>query len=248
MQIETYDGNTWVAYLDISGFKAMMKDKKKALDALDHFYQYGYDVLRDHADRYRRELAGGPAMNGLFFSDCGILFLRLNNTHAENALQEVQPLLDIVATLSRKMIRHDIMVSTSIAFGHFRYEERQGFQVMQKNMVYGNAFVSAYLDNEVNEPRLKPGHCRIVLDELAPLAPRLNQGLTELRERKMRYQGHLMYYWMVEHDDDIGRFQEEFSRREAHDWKGMCKLINTYAHGPTRTQRGTEANVGGANA
>ena len=65
MTIQAYHGNTFVAFIDISGFKAMMEDRERARDALSSFFQTGYPVLKEqrNVDEYRR-------VDGLFVSDC----------------------------------------------------------------------------------------------------------------------------------------------------------------------------------
>lgn len=70
MPVESFLGNTFVAFTDIAGFKSMMGDGKRAPLALDAFYTVGYNVLRDHRNR------GGALVDGFFISDCGILFVR----------------------------------------------------------------------------------------------------------------------------------------------------------------------------
>ncbi|HEC93403.1 MAG TPA: hypothetical protein ENI51_10495 [Candidatus Atribacteria bacterium] len=46
MPISNFNGRTFVAFIDISGFKQLMKDEKRAWKALDSFYNYGYEVIR----------------------------------------------------------------------------------------------------------------------------------------------------------------------------------------------------------
>ena len=64
MAISNFSGETFVAYLDISGFKELMKDDR-AVDAMDQFYQAGYE--------YRNIFQN---VEGFFISDCGILYVR----------------------------------------------------------------------------------------------------------------------------------------------------------------------------
>ena len=59
-----FSGETFVAFMDISGFKELMK-QGKAINALDVFYEAGFDVLENSSH-----------IEGIFVSDCGIVFAR----------------------------------------------------------------------------------------------------------------------------------------------------------------------------
>ena len=51
MPIADFKGETFVAFLDISGFKEMMKgDGSQAVYALDRLNVAGYDVLKNNRD------------------------------------------------------------------------------------------------------------------------------------------------------------------------------------------------------
>jgi len=82
MPLQNYEGTTFVAFTDISGFREMMRDRKKAVLALDKFYQAGYDILRNQtANAYR--------VDGLFVSDCGVLFVRAVDAGSPDALNSL---------------------------------------------------------------------------------------------------------------------------------------------------------------
>ena len=78
MPLNNYDGNTFVAFLDISGFKELMRNEKKAWNALDKLYQYGYEILGNQNNECRVE--------GIFISDCGVLFVRRDNRNISSIL------------------------------------------------------------------------------------------------------------------------------------------------------------------
>ena len=129
MPIENFDGNTFVAFLDISGFKQLMKNEKRAWKAIDRLYQYGYDVIKEN----NRE--NNVRVEGLFVLDSGILFVH----NCENTKECLKVLLKVVKEINKKMLEHDFMLTTSIAYGHFKYQERIEFEGIEKNPVYGNA-------------------------------------------------------------------------------------------------------------
>jgi hypothetical protein len=70
MSINNYNGDTFVAFLDISGFKELMRNENKALNALDKLYQYSYVVIKGNYQQ------NSVQVEGLFVSDSGILFAR----------------------------------------------------------------------------------------------------------------------------------------------------------------------------
>jgi hypothetical protein len=70
MPISDFEGNTFIAFLDISGFKELMKDGKKAWKAIDRLYQYGYDLISENNKQ------NDFRVEGLFVSDSGVLFVR----------------------------------------------------------------------------------------------------------------------------------------------------------------------------
>ncbi len=110
MAINNFDGNTFVAYLDISGFKVLMKeDTEKAWRALDRFYQHGYDVLNENRQ-----------VEGLFISDCGVLFVR----DCQNEVASISSLLSAIREINERLLNrrervNNFMLTTSIAYGHF---------------------------------------------------------------------------------------------------------------------------------
>lgn len=193
-----FDGNTFVAFLDISGFKELMKGKK-AFFALDRFYQYGYDALLNK----RR------TVYGLFVSDCGILFARESN----NRIGCLISLLEVIKEINQRMIEHEFMLTTSVAYGHFRYQNRIEFEGVEKNAIYGNAYVSAFLDNESGNPKIQPGQCRIVRDNLpGDINVEINQphGLFRFMNKRGRDKKHYYYYWNVENPDYITEFEKKY--------------------------------------
>lgn len=156
MPIQDYHGQTFVAFTDIAGFKAMMSDGDRAPRALNEFYQAGFSVISEQRH-------GGGRVEGLFISDCGVLFVRRNR---RDPIATLDRLLEAVAELNRRCFRRAVSLTTSIAWGEFSYHRRIEIPGIEKNPVYGNAYVSAYLDNESGTPKLYPNECRIFKREL----------------------------------------------------------------------------------
>jgi len=74
MPIDRYDGKTYVAFLDISGFKEIMNRERQAAEALDRFYSTVYRVGRGFIERTAR--SGLLQVNAIVVSDCAVLFAR----------------------------------------------------------------------------------------------------------------------------------------------------------------------------
>ena len=68
MPLVSYEGETFVVFLDISGFKDLMRNEDRAWRALDKFYNTGYLVLGNNRNDEN-------VVDSLFVSDCGILYL-----------------------------------------------------------------------------------------------------------------------------------------------------------------------------
>lgn len=213
MPISNFDGRTFVAFTDVSGFKEMMKDDKRAIRALDHFYTSGYSILREN-----------PSIHGVFISDCAVLFV--NNRDAQDA--QLRSLLPVIERLNRDLLEYDIMLTTSIAYGQFSYHQRLEFHGIEKNPVYGNAYLSAFFDNQSSQPRLQPGECRIVKDELE------NQlsGFDRLYDRGK----YLYFYWMVAADAEVKLFDERYTDAYQQKYRGMLEALKDAANNRLHSQ------------
>lgn len=225
MPINSYDGETFVAFVDICGFKELMRNENKAWGALDRLYQSGYDVLRAQKYEYKVE--------GIFISDSGVLFVRKDNRTMSSDSQGLKSLLAVIARISKKMTERDFMLTTSIAYGRFRYQKRIEFPGIGKGPIYGDAYVSALLDNENGNPKTQPGQCRIVRKNLPDEVNNAikhedsDQIFRMIRERRGDNK-HYYFYWMVNHPGQIKEFEERYKRyRGAYNlkFKGMLEAL-----------------------
>lgn len=187
MPVERFLGNTFVAFTDIAGFKSMMAgDGKRAPLAL--VYTVGYNVLRDHRNR------GGALVDGFFISDCGILFVR---GEQESPALRLESLCLVVQQIHRRTFAKAIQLTTSIAWGEFSYHERIEFPGINKNPIYGNAYVSAYFDNEKDPRKLYPSECRLKRENLPPDVVEFCTGrIGPIAERMRETPHHFYYEWM----------------------------------------------------
>lgn len=162
MPINNFYGKTFVAFADIAGFKEMMKDGDRGPLALDALYQSGYDLVSAQPE-------DGIRVEGFFISDCGVLFVRGDPNHTPNPQELFDVLLDAINSLNRKCFEKAVSLTTAIAWGDFSYHERLEVTGIEKNPIYGNAYVSAFIDNEVTSPKLYPNDCRILKHDLPPI-------------------------------------------------------------------------------
>ncbi|HIC90997.1 MAG TPA: hypothetical protein EYP21_02835 [Syntrophaceae bacterium] len=228
MPINNYDGDTFVAFLDISGFKELMRNEKKAWNALDRLYQSGYEILKNQNNECRVE--------GIFISDSGVLFVRRNNRIMPSTSESLKSLLVMIKRINERMRENDFMLTTSIAYGKFRYQERIEFEGIEKNPIYGNAYVSAFLDNENGKPKIQSGQCRIVKKNLPVEINNViehnhtDEILRMVKERKGDNK-HYYYYWMVNTPEEISRFEQQYRDAYILKYAGMLKALKGNLYG-----------------
>jgi hypothetical protein len=223
MPVEDYEGNTFVAFLDISGFKILMRDERRALRALDRFYETGYWVLhhQNNTDDYR--------VDGFFISDSGILFVRNGR---EGTCQQLVSVLRAVERINREMLNDDFMLTTSIAYGHFRYRGRFEFTGIEKNPIYGGAYVKAFLDNENGSPKIQPGQCRVIKRNLPTNFDNLSSydySSFPLLKRLKDVGNHYQFYWMVDDKWEIKDFEKQYNNAYDLKYAGMLKALKREA-------------------
>lgn len=219
MPLSSFEGNTFVAFVDISGFKELMKENK-AWKALDKFYQLGYGILRD-----QNLQNDAIKIEGLFVTDCGILFVRGDGSE----LEKLTVLLKTIEKVNREFMQDNYMLKVSIAYGYFKYEQRIEFQGIEKNPVYGNAYLAAYLDNEEGKPRIQPGQCRIVIGDNLPneIIQAIGNGGSDNTINRIQKEGmkHYYFYWNVNTADGIEAFKKRYNDAYNLKYKGMIQAL-----------------------
>jgi hypothetical protein len=224
MPLRNFDGDTFVAFIDISGFKKMMGEEGKALEALNNFYSCAYHVLEKQ-----------KCVKGLFVSDCGVLFVDDDNNLSNTCkLSKLNKLLGVIQEINVKMLKKKYMLTTSIAYGKFSYRNKIEFKGIEKNPIYGNAYINAYLDNENGNPRIKAGQCRILVnDEVESLFSGGNKTIIEKyhhlqlvkTKEAVRY---YRYYWNVQSIDEIEGFEKAYKNAEESMYLDMWKALKKY--------------------
>jgi len=231
MSIPSYSGQTYVAYLDISGFKEMMKNEKKARSVLDRFYGTIYDIP------YETPALDSPLairMNAVAVSDCAVLFLSSGSEESCRDVDKIEglpKLLEFIKKTNRALVKKSFgfpfMTTCSIAYGNFEYRNKSDREYVRKNCIMGTAYVRALLDSESNESKMRPGECRILKANLE-LLPSQNRIFHLLESRKTYY----YFYWMLENPQDIRRFKRKYRKI----WEGTySRLIELLQNSASRT-------------
>lgn len=219
MPIQNFDGDTFVAFTDISGFKKMVENRQRAEAALHDFFQTAYHILDENV----RDNA--PTVEGILVSDCGVFFVRPNNANQLNCLRR---LLQKIGDLNRQLLPRRVMLSTSIGYGHFQYQDRIEFDGMNKNPIFGRGYLRAYLDTQLKRPRLECGYCRLVREGLPD-----NVIATLERENPndpfsmIRPLGrtHFNYYWMRNNPNEIQQFERAYKDSENLKFEGIRQIL-----------------------
>jgi hypothetical protein len=208
--INSFCGNTFVAYVDIAGFKSMVREGERAWRVLNKFYQTGYDVLRTEA-----RAPDGAQVEGFFISDCGVLFVRSLDVAADNKIGELDLLLNVVKTLNERMLGYRVMLTTSISYGEFRFNERVEFPGIEKRPLYGYAYIEAFRDSEDTRNRIQPGQCRILAKGIPqPVRLALSRGNRTFRLVRRNAnvdREHYYFYWMLHERGQIDDFNKAYS-------------------------------------
>lgn len=208
MPVQNFSGETFVAFLDISGFKELMKNTKRGLEALRLLYQAGYNTLNNNT-----------GVEGFFVSDSGILFVR-SGTVAE----KLHKILSALKSINKLMLTKNYMLTTSIAYGHFDYHDKLEFDGIEKNPIYGYAYVQAFLDNETGIPKIQPGQCRLVKRNLPTELDLVHTDFNLLTEKENDNK-HYYYYWNLDSPDSIENFETKYKDAYQLKFAGMLEAL-----------------------
>ena len=203
-----------------------MKNEERALKALDCLYSSGYHVVCSQNDKEENRI------EGFFMSDCGVLFIR---NLSFNKISGFRLLLDAIRQINYDMLGDNFLLITSIAYGQFKYQKRIELPGIDKSPVFGNAYISAYLDTERDNPKIQPGQCRIVTENLPEsIIGAIEQSQPtnpfDLIKTRGTDRNHFYFYWMVDESVQIDRFEKKY--RDAYNLKfaGMLQALKNAVH------------------
>lgn len=235
MGIYNFEGETFLAFVDISGFKHMMKNKDRVAEVVQKFYQCGYNALYRHRFEADHELT---RIQGIFVSDCGIIFVNRDHEDINENLgakrESLDLLLGVIKELNVGMITNDVLLTSSVAYGMLNCTEKLEFSGISKNPFYGNAYINAFVDNESTQPKILPGECRIVKknlpEDLITESSKNDYENFEFLKHKKNNMAHYYYYWMVSEKFKIREFTRSYSTLEEEKYKRMTRLIKKYCN------------------
>jgi len=217
---QKFDGDTYVAYCDLSGFKQMQdRDRKKAAQALEQLFQFTRKIL-DNRDRLLK-----TEVDAIGISDCIISWARD---------RKLDTLVSFLRQLHSQMIRKRYLLRTTIAYGDFWCHGSPGLSNLQVTCIAGKAYTSAYLANVDFEPGM------IVLLKTSRL-PRPTGWRWHLTKRT----GNCEYFWSARQKRDIQRIEQERTkarnikyRRLIEIYQGRLQPARTTTKSPRSTRKG----------
>jgi len=121
-----YHGETYVGFLDVSGFtKMILENKKRAGHVLDDFYGTIYQTV--YTANFE-EPTTQAKFNAVVVSDSAVLFLSQHNDGESNNVSRTEGLpiiLGNIKKMNRRFLDLPFMTTCSIAYGEFEYQNRK---------------------------------------------------------------------------------------------------------------------------
>jgi hypothetical protein len=148
-----------------------------------------------------------------------------------NRKSSLEIILGNIQKLNKNMIANDILLTASIAYGRFKYVPKPETSSLGKKFLYGDSYLDAYQDNESGSPRIKPGECRVISNEiiseiLTNLDHDLYSPLKLLQKKNKTEKRHIYFYWMLNDLSDKDRFNKEYNNAYESRYASIKRLIN----------------------
>ena len=203
-----FDGQTWVAFCDLCGLKAMYaKEPNQAANALNKFYNVAYDLHHEN-----------DTINSLVVSDCAIFWI-----DRPDCIDDLGIIIRRLKEFHSNMLP-DYLLRSTIAYGHFKYQQRLEMPTIRKNMIVGGAYLEAYANND------KIDHGAIVIVKLPEglnyRSLQISEGHKMLLKANYPSRGLYEYFWSIENSRQIKDF---IMNREKANNATFSKLKELYA-------------------
>jgi hypothetical protein len=211
--VGNYDGQTFVAFLDVLGFGELVENNVPlAAQTLDKFYSTIYDACSYRTSRRiaidkipRPNTLVKPESNAIVASDCAVVFSN-NRESGKNMNNDLECMLEFVRTVNCNLIKAEpfpsILTTCSVAFGLFFYEERKESSYLKKNCFLGTPYMNAFSDSE--KMKREPGLCRL-------LGNGLPDNFTPNDSLLVEERGNYYFYWMLQNRSLLESFQGEYT-------------------------------------
>jgi len=209
---QDFNGDTWVAFADLCGTKAMYaQSPKTAARALDCFYEAAFALVQR-----------APQVNGIAVTDCAFFWLTCESGERPMIGEGLGELLGLLKSLHERLLRGKYLLRSTVAYGHFQYDRRRQLPRLMKGMAIGKAYLDAYLLND----QYVPGSIMIVKapEERTPddYAPQLLACLLSGGQN-----GPWEYIWWAESGIPVGVEEAQRQRDEAYDGR-FDRLMRAY--------------------
>jgi hypothetical protein len=221
MSVPSYEGKTYVAYLDISGFKQMMTNKEKVESVLNKFYTTLYNTV------YEVNSDSSPTkMNAVAVSDCAVLFLNKDEHEIVDQIEGLSKMLRFIRIVNRAFIDHafPFMTICSIAYGMFRYENRRDSEHMRKNCMRGRAYLETFLDSRLEKPKIRPSECRLLKRGLDSGFPKEDDFRLLSSKREYYY-----FYWMLNDPKEERNYRRRYDETLGMLYDPLIRLLKDTA-------------------
>ena len=209
MSLKNFDGNTFVAFVDISGFEKKVKNNlDKAMDILNFFYNTGYNLLKNINNNF---------ISGIFVSDCAILYINIDNTNASEYIikEQFKNFLNIIKELNKNCINENIMLTTNIAYGKFKYNEKFEIENIQKGAFAGNAYIAAFA---ASEGKMDICGCRILKENVPFKFEQLKNDSIITSEKKYWH-----FWWQCKTEEKVNIYMKRYKEIKKQ-YKGKDKV------------------------
>lgn len=212
MSLNNFSGETYVAFSDLNGFKEMTRNHGKAARVLDKLYKTVYELKTK--PKY-------SSLQSLAISDCAISFISNTNSKAELPL-----ILSFLKELHTEIINAGYLITSSVAYGQFSYHERIELAGLGKNMLYGGAYLKAYLNNG----KCPEGSIVIIYEGTEKDNILQSSGVYEvfLRDNRRGVRG-LQFFWALSSATDIDNFEEAYQDTYRLKYQGMISVYKEYS-------------------
>jgi hypothetical protein len=98
------------------------------------------------------------------------------------------------------------------------------YKGIDKNPIYGNAYVKAFLDNEKGRPKIQPGQCRVLTENLPDDITYTHLDFQLLKQRGSNKK-HLYFYWNLQSEGYIEDFEREYNNSYKLKYQGMLEAL-----------------------
>jgi len=233
--VKSFEGNTWVAFIDISGFKQMLtKDVKQAERALEKFYKkistevFTINNTINSSSSPYEIYSDKPSINSVVVSDAAVLFID-NQNLAENKTRDLHIMLDLIKSVNLSLIdpakKTQIMTTCAIDYGHFKYDNKSYNIHITKSFFYGSAYVNAYLGNGTLSDRT--GFCRVLTSDFTIPEMLKKSSPFNLLSQVNSVEKNFDFYWMLSDPEKIVTFRDTYDNVAQSLYTQIAKLLST---------------------